>query len=557
MSAIQGRKLGALLIGAAVAFALSANAAEPEAVPGEFVVQLKNSALLMNSTALSARLGGKVLRTIPSANAVVIKRSLVEKSSVSVKSLNSSALVERAEPNYIYRVSGSRDQTDVPKVTPNDPKMTELWGMINEGQKDSDGTLGVAGMDIGASEAWAIETGSSDIIVAISDTGVDYNHPDLIDNAWINEAEQNGTAGVDDDANGLVDDIHGADFANNDADPMDDHGHGTHCAGTIGASGNDGKGIVGVAWKVRIMGAKFLTAGGSGTLEGAVKSIDYATQMGAHIISASWGGGGESDILRQSIERARDKGIVFIAAAGNDSSNNDSRPSYPASYNVSNIVAVAALGNKGEMASFSNYGKQKVHVAAPGQNIVSSLPNGGYDSWSGTSMATPHVSGIAALLKSKFRDMTPEEMKGRLIKTSRPLASLNGKVTAGGIVSAPNALNNVQAPPDPNDPAMWPSRDVTISSKHPYDDMANEVTEVRQEGATKMALFFSKFDTEKNYDFLEIYDSTGKLIDKLSGSNDETWSATIEGDYAKLVFKSDDSVKRHGYDITKIAYKTE
>lgn len=548
--------MSALLFGAVIAMAFSAHANAPEAVPGEYVVVLKNAQSLgrIGTASLSNQLGGKVLRTIPSINAVVVKRSLIETQGTGIKALSENALVKRAEPNYIYRAVGVRDN---PRVVPNDPKLKELWGMSNEGQVDSDGTLGVSGMDIGASEAWAIETGSKDIIVAISDTGVDYDHPDLKANSWINTLEQDGVAGVDDDGNGYIDDIHGYDFANNDANPMDDHGHGTHCAGTIGAVGNDEKGIVGVAWNVRIMGVKFLTAGGSGTLDGAIQTIDYAVKNGAHIISASWGGGGPSDTLRESIERARDKGVLFVAAAGNDSSNNDTGSFYPASYAVSNVVSVAAIGNKGQLASFSNYGKTKVHVAAPGHNILSSLPNGSYDSWSGTSMATPHISGIAALLKSHERDITPEQMKERLIRTSRPMPALTGKVVANGLVSAPNALNNVQAPPDPNDPALWPFQNVTVSSKHPYADSANEVSEVRQAGAKRMALYFSRFETERNYDTLQIYDAAGKLVDTLSGLSDDTWSATIDGDYAKLVFKSDDSVSKYGYDITKIAYKTE
>lgn len=558
MSAIQGRNRVALFVGALfMAASLNANAKVVEAVPGEYVVQLKNTRLNMLTdkgvNSLSTQLGGKVLRTIPSLNVVIVKRSLVEKDEFSVKSLNMNPLVSIAEPNYIYRVSTSEAPTSIP----DDPMLESLWGMRNVGQQDSEQVEGVAGMDIGATEAWAVETGSSEIIVAVSDTGVDYTHPDLAANAWTNEAEANGTVGVDDDNNGLVDDIHGYDFANNDADPMDDHGHGTHCSGTIGGVGNDGKGIVGVAWKVRIMGVKFLTAGGSGTLEGAMQTIDYATNNGAHIISASWGGGGASDLLKQSIERARDKGVVFIAAAGNDSSNNDSSPMYPASYEVSNIIAVAALGNRGELASFSNFGKKKVHVAAPGQNILSALPGNSYASWSGTSMATPHVSGIAALLKSRERDMTPEQMKERLVATSRPLANLRGKVVANGIVSAINALNNVQAPPDPNDPALWPSVEVSVSSAHPYADNANETFEIRQAGATQIALYFAQFDTERNYDFVHIYDSAGNLVDKMSGDNSESWSAVIPGDYAKIVLTSDDSVSRHGFDITKVAFKTE
>lgn len=526
----------------------SAFAAEPEAVPGEFVVKLKDSVSAKSSiSTLSMQLGSYIKSTIPSQNIVVIKRPVFEIQSNAIKSLAQNPLVDIVEPNFIYRIN---------KV-PNDPMIGQLWGMKNSGQQDSKGQVGIVGVDVGAEQAWDITTGSKDVIVAVIDTGIDYTHPDLVDNLWTNQAEFDGQPGVDDDNNGVIDDIHGANFvdaAKPTGNPMDDHGHGSHCSGTIGASGNDGKGIVGVAWNVRIMGVKFLSASGSGSLEGALKGIDYATSKGARIMSNSWGGGGFSETLKQAIERSNAAGALFVAAAGNESNNNDASPSYPASYEVPNILAVAAIDNRGQIASFSNYGKTKVHVGAPGVNITSSVLKGAYDSWSGTSMATPHVSGLAVLLASNEPNLTNIEMKERIVATSKPLASLRGKAK-GGLVNGYAMLTNTVPEPDPNDPSNWQSVNVSVSSAHPYKEKAKEEYEVRVPGAKEIALFFSKFDTERDYDKIELYDSTGRKVQTLSGKNDETFSTVITGEYVKIIFTSDDSVNRYGFDITKAAWR--
>ncbi|UXR65714.1 S8 family serine peptidase [Bdellovibrio bacteriovorus] len=265
---------------------LNAFAAAPEAVPGEFIVKFKDDAVATSSlNTLSQELGSYIKDTIPGQNIVVIKRPVFEIQSNVVKSLAQNPNIDIIEPNYIYRIN----------KTPNDPMLGQLWGMINNGQPDSQKREGIAGVDIGAAQAWDITTGSKDVIVAVIDTGINYNHPDLKGNLWTNDAELNGQAGVDDDGNGIIDDIYGANFvtaAKPTGNPLDDHGHGSHCSGTIGASGDDGKGIVGVAWNVRIMGVKFLSASGSGSLDGALKAIDYATSKGARILSNSWGGGG-------------------------------------------------------------------------------------------------------------------------------------------------------------------------------------------------------------------------------------------------------------------------
>lgn len=366
---------------------------EIEAVPGEYLARVKNSAALqtMNKELLEILVNGKVLRTHSDLNLVVIAKPSILNRQAAIEDIMSSQQFDVVEPNFIYRA----------KKLPNDADFGQLWGMKNIGQADSDKQIGVAGIDIDMERAWEIATGSEQVLVAIIDTGMDFNHNDLKGNQWINEAELNGTANVDDDNNGVVDDIYGANFVDSakpNGNNRDDHGHGSHCAGSIGATGDDNTGVVGVNWKAKMMGVKFLGADGSGSLEGAIKSIDYAVKMGAKVLSNSWGGGGFSQLLKDSIEASHQAGAIFIAAAANDGSNNDDRPVYPATYDVANIISVAAIDNRGNVASFSNVGKKTVHIAAPGVNILSSVRGGSYDSWSGTSMATPHVSGVAALV---------------------------------------------------------------------------------------------------------------------------------------------------------------
>lgn len=529
-----------------VSITANSNIQQAESVPGEYIVRLKPNVTEMNRSTLSSSLGAYVKSYIPSQNIVVVKRAMFESTHSGVKALALNPLVDIAEPNYIYRAN---------RVS-NDPMMGQLWGLKNLGQKDSSGKVGVAGVDIGVEQAWDITTGSDKVVVAVIDTGVDFNHPDLVENLWTNEAEQKGEAGVDDDNNGVIDDIHGFNAITGNGNATDDQGHGSHCAGTIGAKGNDGKGIVGVAWDVKIMAVKFLDANGSGTLENALKAIDYATKMGAKVMSNSWGGGGFSQTLFDSIKRSNEAGAIFIAAAGNESNNNDNTPSYPATYDVPNIISVAAIDNQGAKASFSSYGKRTVHIGAPGVNIYSST-GGAYDSWSGTSMATPHVSGVAALVWANEPNLTAIELKQRLLQTARPIAGLKGKTKTGGLVNAFLALTNKMPEPDINDPANWQGKvlDAAIASPSPYLKNTNIVMDLKFDGVREFALYFEKFDTEANYDKLQLVDSKGVVLQTLSGNNDDSFSAVVTGDSVKLVFTSDGSVEKSGWKITKVAHR--
>ena len=536
----HGRFFSRLLIIIGFVLAGTQTHAAP-AVAGEYIVKMKNSVgafSTQNVQAMMAPIAAKVKSEISkSQRTMVVQKSILERPEAVIEQLSKMPGVEFVEPNYIYHAS----------ALPNDSRLNDLWGLVNSNKSSG-------GVDIDAQDAWAISTGSENVVVAVIDTGVNYNHPDLKNNMWVNTAEANGTPGVDDDGNGFIDDIHGYDFANSDGDPMDDNDHGSHCAGTIGAEGDNGIGVVGVNWKVSIMALKFLTGSGGGTLEDALKSIDYATQMGVDVMSNSWGGGGESQTLREAIERAEQAGILFIAAAGNAANNNDAAPSYPASYNVPNVVSVAAISDRGDLASFSNYGATSVHIAAPGVDIVSTNKNGGYVSLSGTSMATPHVSGVAALVLANEPGLSYSQLKERLLATSQPLAKLRGKVSHG-VLNAYNALTNTIPPPDPNDPSSWPAVAQSHSTVHPYTNDMDESFVVTVPGATKVAVHFSKFQLERGFDKVLFFDGSGQKVGEMTGNHDNDYSPVAQGDTIVLQFLSDYSVADYGFDVDAVHYQ--
>lgn len=334
-------------------------------------------------------------------------------------------LVGVAEPDYLV----FHHQT-----IPNDTNFGDLWGMRNTGQ-----TSGKPGADVKATLAWQHRTGGGNIVVAVIDSGVDYLHPDLLANIYQSSSETQD--GADSDGNGYVDDIRGWDFHGNDNDPMDDHFHGTHVAGTVGARGNNTLGVAGVIWNVKILPLKFLSASGSGTTSDAIAAVRYSADNGARISCNSWGGGGYSRLLEDAIRHAGDMDSLFVAAAGNSSSNNDVSPSYPASYDLGNIISVAATDHNDEIAWFSNVGATKVHIAAPGVGITSTFPRAttgamaeyglpaNYARISGTSMATPHVAGAAALLLDSDPSQSTAQLRNRILQRADFLAGLTGLVS--------------------------------------------------------------------------------------------------------------------------------
>ncbi len=480
--------------------------------------------------------------------------------------LTSDPRVEFAEPNFIYSIVrpvkalSIDDILGTPSIskenayTPNDPKFSRLWGLHNTGNNEPRGTKGVNGVDVNAMKAWEITKGSKDIKIAVIDTGIDYRHPDLKNNMWVNIAERDGKPGVDDDGNGYIDDIHGYDFANNDGDPMDGNSHGTHCAGTIGATHNNNIGVAGVMGKVSLVGVKFLTDSGSGSSAHAIKAIDYATKIGVDIMSNSWGGGGASQALKEAIERASDAGIIFTAAAGNSSTNNDNRPHYPSNYDVENIISVAAHTAQDTLASFSCYGKKSVHIVAPGHNILSTVKNGGYSIFSGTSMATPHVSGVIGLLLAKEGRISHAEMRERVMMTSIPVPSYRGKTIKGGRIDAYNLLTDTRpARKEPN-PNGW--RTIVLptpfESVHPYTNNETLEKQYTFAGAQYIRVKVKKYDTEPRYDVISISGKNRTLSESISGQGQDYVTEFVEGDTVNIKFTSDRSVNKWGFIIEEV-----
>ena len=343
--------------------------------------------------------------------------------------LKRSPYVEMAEPDKVIRLDR----------TPDDPYFSFQWALNNNGQNN-----GTQDADIDAPEAWNIWTGDRSALVAVIDTGVDYNHMDLRANMWTNPDEIPAN-GVDDDGNGYVDDVFGIDAVAGNGDPMDDDGHGTHVAGTIAAVGNNGTGVSGVCWAASIMALRFIDRNGEGFLSDEIECINYAIAKGAHIINGSYGDYGASQIEARAIERAEKAGILCVFAAGNDGTDNDGNPHYPSSYDDDNIIAVANSTRNDTLSSGSNFGRISVDIAAPGSAIRSTIPQNAYASYSGTSMAAPHVAGLAALLKSYNQNWTYMELKNRILYRSDPIAGMAGLTVTGARINAARALNQAQA----------------------------------------------------------------------------------------------------------------
>ena len=344
--------------------------------------------------------------------------------------------VEYAEENYEIRLPDSLDSSLVP-VLPHDPQFSEQWALSNSGQRG-----GKQGADISAPLAWATTTGSEDVVVAVLDSGVDYNHEDLAPNMW---TRPESMAPYEDSDLGVINDENGFNAVDNVSDPMDENGHGTHCAGIIGAEGENDIGIAGVNWKVRIMPLKFMNAGGFGTTKDAIEAINYVIArkrdgVNVRIISASWGSTQKSRALEEVIRKAYENDILFVAAAGNSSVSNDRSPHYPSSYNVPNVVSVAALDRNDQLATFSNWGVKSVAVAAPGVDILSTWLGNAYEEKSGTSMATPVVSGVAALIVSQHPRMSVDDLRKKLLASTDPIVALKGKTVTGGRINAAKAL---------------------------------------------------------------------------------------------------------------------
>lgn len=314
----------------------------------------------------------------------------------------------------------------------NDPAIKKNWGLV--------GTGGLS--DINVDKAWKISQGSRKVVVAVIDTGIDINHPDIKNNLWVNDAEKNGKPGVDDDNNGCIDDVHGCNFITNTGNLTDNHGHGTHIAGIVGAEGGNGIGISGVSPKVSLMILKYYDpkAPGTDNLKNTIKAINYAVDKKVDIINYSGGGLDFSQQEFNAVQRAEQAGILFVAAAGNEKSNSDQAHYYPANYNLSNIISVTAINPNADVLQSSNYGVRTVHIAAPGEGIYSTLPGSRYGMMTGTSQATAFVSGVAALIKANNEEMDFKKIKNQILSTADARPAMITKTQTAGILNSWAAL---------------------------------------------------------------------------------------------------------------------
>jgi subtilisin family serine protease/PKD repeat protein len=490
---------------------------DAEWVDGEVLVKLRgyisvaeasSEAVESDFQALNTRLGAEVVEAIPVSDIADIYRvKIAPTMSVeeAVLIYQAGPFVEYAEPNYLW----------YPNVMPNDRlfQLGYLYNMHNTGYKGATERwfhVPLDDADIDAPEAWDIRTDASDVIVCVIDQGMQYYHPDLVPNMWVNEAELYGEPGVDDDGNGYVDDIYGWDFFYDDNtiyhEDADEDYHGTHCAGIIGARGNDAVedgfhgGVAGVSWDVQIMSCKFLGPGGGRTSD-AVKALNYAKMMGATLTSNSWGGGSYSRALEEAIENS---GVLFIAAAGNEGVDCDIIPHYPSSYDLPNVISVAATEWNDKLANFSNYGPNSVDIGAPGHMILSCYPDGETSQWAwmgGTSMAAPHVAGAAALAIAEYPDLPQypgapgwspgqETIKGILLQSGDPLPHLVGRTTSGRRLNLCNALTRTYPPG-----IEYAHADVTFGAP-PLEVRF----EARLEDPGSVAKYWWEFGEEKVYD---------------------------------------------------------
>ncbi|CAH0273236.1 S8 family serine peptidase [Peribacillus simplex] len=398
----------------------------------EVIVKFKKNYSIKSLGSLSTTLGLTTAKELNKEGTHVIKFSKNKKMADVLKEFNASSNVEYVEPNYVYQPTA---------VT--DPLYNELWGLKNTGQEIL-GQVGKKGIDISAEAAWTNTKGSSSLVIGVIDTGIEINHPELKDKIWVN-TEEIPNDGIDNDKNGYIDDVNGWNFYDKNNRLFirgEEDFHGTHVAGTIAAKANK-IGVTGIAPNVKIMPLKFIGPYG-GYESDAIAAIEYAKVKGVKILNNSWGGGENSQALKDAIKNS---GTLFIAAAGNYAENSDTSPMYPAAYDLPNILSVASINNTGNLSYFSNYGAKSVDVAAPGEGILSTTPSvegdysTAYEYLDGTSMATPHVTGVAALVKSAHSSYTPVQIKNAILRTTTKLSSLTGKVVTGGLVNAGKAVN--------------------------------------------------------------------------------------------------------------------
>ena len=393
-------------------------------VPGRVIVMFKDGMTTAQKETFLAARGMQLLKDLKFVGSTIVGLPTGLEVADAVSSLNAANQVKVAEPDYLRSAN---------QLFPNDPRFSEQWDKNNDGSRSGS----VADADIDAPEAWeGFGTGSSDVVIAIVDSGVDYNHEDLAANMWVNPGEIPGN-GQDDDGNGYIDDVYGYDFGDGDSDPMDPDDHGTHVAGIAGAVGNNGVGVAGVNWNAKLMALRIQQGTGSFPVAAAIEALDYIvmmkTQYDVNIVVSnhSYGGPGFSQAEQAAQQAAISAGVVSVAAAGNDTNDNDASPSYPVSYPIDGLIAVAATTDADDIASFSNYGLTSVDIGAPGQQILSTVPNNGYEFFDGTSMASPEVAGAVAFLNSIAPGLAVDDAVNAILQGADPIPALQGKVATG------------------------------------------------------------------------------------------------------------------------------
>ncbi len=467
-----------------------------------------------------------------------------------LEQLRSSEHTSYAEPQFIYRA-----------YAPPDDYGEYLWGLQNTGLAG-----GVVGADVSAFDAWERATGEG-VVVAVMDTGVDSNHPDLFDNMWRNPGEVAGN-GIDDDGNGYVDDVHGYDFVDRDGVAEDNWGHGTHVAGIAAAVGNDGYGVPGLAYQAQVMALKFLDVDGGGYASQGAAAIRYAVDQGADVINMSFGGPGYSYAMRDAIEYAHEHGVMVSAAAGNESSDNDSRPSYPASYELENVISVAATDRRDRLSSFSNYG-DSVALAAPGSDIVSTWPGEDWKYLSGTSMAAPFVAGAIALLRELAPQHSVSDLRRALLETVQELPENPDMVASGGRLDTAASLSwlaeelgvggESDAPSGPVEdeaPIDWIWVPHVIQSSHPYTNQLDKEWLVEAPAnARELRLHFESIDVEEDYDWLRLSTTGGVELTSWTGDWAEVVSEPLPYRSIVVNLETDYSVTDWGFVLSGYSWR--
>lgn len=452
----------------------------------------------------------------------------------------------KVQPNFTYSLLEA------------DPDFGRQWALKNFGQEIGSSGKGVAGADLDAVRAWDLFTGNRSQLIAILDTGIEAQHPDLQRNNWKNEKEVPAN-GVDDDGNGFVDDTNGWNFVDQNSNTHDENSHGTMVAGIIGADTENGKGVRGVLKETSMMTLKILDENGTGTTERAISAIEYAVRKGAKIINASWGSRSYDPALYDSVRWAGDQGVLFITAAGNSANDNDNDPSpvYPASFKLSNLISVISTDNRDERSQTSSYGKETSHLAAPGVQIYSTTTDQGFRFGNGTSFAAPHVSAAAALLKGFTPNLSFLEVKERLLASTVPLHYYErDRSQSGGKLNLWNALKNIR-PERHSEPKNWKRVTWNRATAHPYENFDTISWTVTHPGATHLRVHFVKFQTEAAYDLLTLKDREGKTVRVYSGDLESFTSMDSLGDTLNLEFVADYVKSAFGLEIDYYEYTTD